>query len=201
MSNALTKLVTLDADTTELIDGELTRPMWAGETAVLYCDGTGWIKIMGRTKAMLCSGINSAATAIAHNTAVKVTLGTLGAESISGMLSTANNRIIAQRKGSYLISAIVSYELTGTAVAGAEAYVTVYKNVSPAVSPAITIQTPTSTSGSNTFAMPSASGRIDLNAGDYVEVFGFQTTGSSMNTRTVVGHVKSNLVLTEVPTW
>ncbi len=49
MSSALTKLVTLDGNSTETIDGATTRIMWAGETAILLCDGKEWKKIAGKT--------------------------------------------------------------------------------------------------------------------------------------------------------
>lgn len=201
MANALTKLVTLDAAASELIDGELTRPMWAQESAVLLCDGTGWVKLIGKTRPMQCSGIGTASTSMPHNTATKVGLATLGAESISGMLTTASSRITAQRKGTYFISALVSYELIGTAVSGAEAYVQIFKNGAVAINPSITIVTPSSMTGGNTYAMPAASGSITLNAGDFVELFGIQTTGSAMNTRNVVAQVQPNLVLIESSTW
>lgn len=201
MANALTKLVTLDAAASELIDGELTRPMWAQESAVLLCDGTGWVKLIGKTRPMQCSAIGTASTSIPHNTATKVGLATLGAESLSGMLTTASSRITAQRKGTYFISALVSYELIGTAVSGAETYVQIFKNGAGAINPSIAIVTPSSMTGGNTYSMPSASGIITLNAGDFVELFGIQTTGVTMATRNVIAQVQPNLVLIESSTW
>lgn len=57
MSSALTKLVTLDGNSSETIDGAATRIMWAGETAILLCDGTEWKKIAGRSIPMV-SGLH-----------------------------------------------------------------------------------------------------------------------------------------------
>lgn len=199
MSSALTKLVTIDPNASELVDTDTTVILFAQESAVFMCDGTGWTKIMGKARAMRSSGINSSATSMPTGTATKVTLGTLGAESFSGMLSTANSRITAQRKGMYSVSATVSYELSGVAVAGAETYVQIYKNGAVLTGPAITIVTPSSTTGGNTYAMPAVSGSVPLNAGDYLEVWGIQTTGSTMQTRTVVDQVKSNLTVVEIP--
>lgn len=45
--------MTIDANSTELIDGQQTRIMWAGESAILLCDGTGWTKIAGKSIPML----------------------------------------------------------------------------------------------------------------------------------------------------
>src|SRR5574343_1117194 len=47
-STSLTKLVTLDANASELIDGMTSRIMWSDEVAILSCDGTGWTKIGGK---------------------------------------------------------------------------------------------------------------------------------------------------------
>ena len=49
MSGTLTKLVTLDGNASETIDGATTRVMWAWETAVLLCDGTQWTKVGGKS--------------------------------------------------------------------------------------------------------------------------------------------------------
>lgn len=49
MASGLTKLVTLDGNASETIDGALTRVMRAQETALLYCDGTTWTKMAGKT--------------------------------------------------------------------------------------------------------------------------------------------------------
>ena len=53
MAPALTKLVTVDASGSELIDGALSRAMWANESATLLCDGTGWTKIGGKSIPMM----------------------------------------------------------------------------------------------------------------------------------------------------
>lgn len=50
MSQSLTRWVTVAGNASELIDGRNTRKMWAGESATLLCDGTGWIKVGGRTR-------------------------------------------------------------------------------------------------------------------------------------------------------
>ena len=49
MSPTLTKIVTVDGNASEEIDGETSRAMWAGECATLLCDGIGWTKIAGKS--------------------------------------------------------------------------------------------------------------------------------------------------------
>ena len=56
MSLALTKLVTVKGNASELIDGQNARVMWAGEFAVMTSDGTGWYKSAGRSIPMYCMG-------------------------------------------------------------------------------------------------------------------------------------------------
>ncbi len=50
MSPAMTRLVTLDGNGSETIDGTPTRIMWAGESAILMCDGSNWCKVGGSSK-------------------------------------------------------------------------------------------------------------------------------------------------------
>lgn len=54
MSTALTKLVTVDGNGSETIDGSTTRILWAGESAILMCDGTGWTKVAGLSIPFYC---------------------------------------------------------------------------------------------------------------------------------------------------
>lgn len=51
VANSYTKLLYLvgNGSPSELIDGAQTRIMWAGETAILLCDGSNWFKIAGRS--------------------------------------------------------------------------------------------------------------------------------------------------------
>lgn len=55
MDSALTKLVTLDGNSSETIDGAASRVMWAGESAELWSDGVSWKKVSGKSLPM--SGI------------------------------------------------------------------------------------------------------------------------------------------------
>ena len=65
MASGLTKIVTLDPNASELVNGLATWPMMANETAVLYCDGTAW--------AVLCRGdraFSGARVSIAGNKSI-----------------------------------------------------------------------------------------------------------------------------------
>ncbi len=108
---ALSKLVTLDGNSTETIDGATTRIMWADETAILLCDGSNWFKVAGKSIPMFCLMHRSAAnqTGVATTTVTKVTLDTITTDS-AGMGDTGNARIGIKRPGLYIISGAVGWD-------------------------------------------------------------------------------------------
>jgi len=110
VSDAMTKLVTIDGNSTEEIDGETTRVMWSGESAVLLCDGTGWSKIAGKTIPMVAVLSETAsAQAIADSTYVQLTFSSSPID-VGGMADTANNRITIRRGGNYRLATRVSID-------------------------------------------------------------------------------------------
>ena len=107
MSNTLTKLVTVDANGSEMIDGALTRIMWANESCVLYCDGSAWRKVGGRTIPMVSAISPSATQSISNNTDTKRTglNTTFGADNgVPGMSDTTNSKVVIQRPSRYKVS-------------------------------------------------------------------------------------------------
>jgi hypothetical protein len=87
--------------------------MWANETAVLYCDGTAWTKIGGKTIPMIGAIYKGGATqSVAHNTDTKIVTDTASPldAGVAGMADTTNSRIIIQRAGRYNI--LVSSRIT-----------------------------------------------------------------------------------------
>lgn len=109
MSNALTRLVTLDGNASETIDGEATRIMWAGESAVLISDGSQWLKISGRTIPMHARIQASSSQSVAAASFVLLTLGTVAFD-IGSLTGTANT-ITIRRAGNYV--AMVGATLIG----------------------------------------------------------------------------------------
>lgn len=106
MSNTLTKLVTVDGNGSEMIDGALTRIMWANESCVLYCDGTAWRKVGGRSIPMVGAITPSATQTISNNTDTKRTgmNTTFGADNgVPGMSDTTNSRVVIQRPSKYRV--------------------------------------------------------------------------------------------------
>jgi hypothetical protein len=189
MANALTKLVTLDGNSTEDIDGAQTRVMWAGEVAVLMSTGSGWTKIGGRTIPMSVSLYRAGSnfSSAANNTWTRVPMDNL----VSGatfMYDSGNSRASIKRSGTYLVGTfayVVSIGTPTTVLCG------------PAVN--------TTNDGSFGYGGSDASsfgrfiGPLALTAGDYVDCAVFQGSGSS---KSVYGSAApAKLEVYEQPSW
>lgn len=104
MATGLTKLVTIDGNASETIDGATTRVMWAGESAILLCDGSNWFKVAGNTIPMATrltratdqTGINSATS-----TPIDMTAQSWGP---AAMYDSGNSRLKIIRAGKYNVS-------------------------------------------------------------------------------------------------
>ena len=104
MVAGLTKLVTLDGNASETIDGAATRIMWANETALLYCDGSTWTKMAGKTIPMQLMLQRSTTTGDQSFTSAEWTA-CATTEVVFGttlMEDAANDRIKIVRPGRYL---------------------------------------------------------------------------------------------------
>lgn len=109
ISNGYTKLVTLDGNSGELIDGAATRIMWAGESAILLCDGVGWTKIAGKSIPMVCRMQGPNTQSIPTDTYTNLLL-TAAVLNIGSLADTPNNRIVIRRAGLYRICGQVSLQ-------------------------------------------------------------------------------------------
>lgn len=190
MSTALTKLVTLDGNGSETIDGATTRIMWAGETAVLYCDGSAWTKIGGKNIPMVAGQTVSGTQSIANATAVKKTLGTaLAANCPAYMNDTANSRIYIPRPSNYQVQ--ITSQISNATTGPSSLESLLYKNGSEE---AITF------AYFNTGYYPDAATAVNraFVAGDYLELYARQYTGSN---QTYANAKQNALFVTEIPQW
>lgn len=98
----------------ELIDGQNQRVLWAGECAILYCDGTAWAKIGGRTVPMAAAAYPSGEVIVPATvrTYLNLNMPIYGAD--TGILTPADGSFTIQRTGRYSIQA-VGYYRTGSA--------------------------------------------------------------------------------------
>ena len=113
---ALTKLVTIDGNASETIDGATTRIMWATETAILLCDGSNWFKVAGKTVPMQCQLAKTSYQAIGTATMTDVTLERADVDNVGLMADLANDRILIVRPGKYLIMSHLMWSDSAAAV-------------------------------------------------------------------------------------
>lgn len=180
MSSALTKLVTLDGNASETIDGALTRILWAGESCTLLSDGANWTKVAGKSKAMICamrlaSGTPSSAQNISTGgTPTKVLVNQADVDTTGLMADTGNNRITIKRPGYYMVIATVTWS---GATAVNRAITQVYKNAAGTSVVTEQVVRPTTSS----FAAPTAVGVLNLAVADVIDVRAFQDSGAGIN--------------------
>ena len=126
-ASALTKLVTIDGNASETIDGTATRIMWATETAILLCDGTGWHKIAGKTVPLTCNLNRTTDQSISSATWTACSF-TSQVSGYAAMYDAGNSRVKIVRPGNYLVvtyspwsGSSISNSFAGAAVNGADA--------------------------------------------------------------------------------
>lgn len=117
MAASLSRLVTVAAAGSDLIDGQAQRVMWSGESAVLMCTGSGWTKISGVSKPLTCGAYPSSNVTVALSpTLTLVPLSTAIFDSSGLMLDGSTSRVNILRSGVYRVSANTYYK-PGTAAA------------------------------------------------------------------------------------
>lgn len=184
MSPALTKLVTIDGNASETIDGSLTRVMWAGESCLLLCDGSNWFKIAGKSIAMTAQMSRAAAQSISDSTVTKIAFDTVVFNAGGMADATTNDRFDIVRPGRFQVMCSWYVSVSGTAVQsrihvnGSERFT---EQVVPTVIP-IAIQT------------------FDLALADTVEFNVYQVTGGARNTDTS-DPVQPRMTVEELGPW
>ncbi len=192
VSPAATGLFTIDgaADT---IDGQTTRIMWAGESAILLCDGAGWFKIAGKSIPMIGKAQNNkslgAYDAIAHATLTVVPLDATVTDNTGLMVDLANDRLTCKRSGNYISAGFVQFCGTnafGGVTAAGTRFLASFAGAQPEVS---------SVSGS--VPAVGAATECELTAGSHYQLSAYQDTGVGQ----FIGSGVSNFALVELPTW
>jgi hypothetical protein len=191
MASGLTKLVTIDGNSTELIDGLQTRVMWAGESATLLCDGTGWSKIAGKSIPIVQRAVNSASSGsvqeILGTTMTVVDLVTATNDPL-GKVDVANNRIYSPRQSLYAIKGSVNYN---DALVASRVLSRVFKNGDEIFGAEVAV------SSGSSYASTTCADTVALAAGDYVDLRTYQTGGTGY----LFGSALNVLVVSEVLQW
>lgn len=198
VSNSATKFFTLDGNASETIDGALTRVLWAGESCTLYCDGSNWFKIAGRTIPMIARMGLSADVSIPNTTTTKVLLDRSDIDNTGSMVSTGSSQITIKRTSNYLLTGkTLGNGVTGTN--GARLLNTVYL---------------TNTSGTQlasaesqfnnaavTYSTQTATDLSSRTLADVIILAYFHSLGGSINLYGAAGGGSCSLLVQEVPSW
>lgn len=200
VSSVATKLYTLNGNDAN-IDGQASRVMWAGESALLLREAANWCKIDGRSRPMtggLQRTTSQTGIVAATNTQVQFT-GPFGDPSgLNLSYNAGSQNFICRRAGNYVMSANLA--LAGTGIAGSGALVAIIKNSgNPVISPNAfhnAIIPPTSPR----YAV-GVSGNFLLAVGDAVGVIGNIGAGSSLIFESDGATIAPTLSFTEIPTW
>jgi len=169
MSGALTVLVTLDGNGSEVIDGATTRVMWAKETATLLCDGTQWTKIGGKSIPMFCkAAADSSAQQFSSVTFRKILLASEQSDYGSFF---SNSTVTIRRTGLYSYSHCIRYN-NNNATANT-VHSMLYVNGS------LVFDTRSIAYYSvNSGMLARSAGAITLNSSDTIELYGYYSGGS-----------------------
>ncbi len=205
MGSGLTRLVTLDGNASETIDGSLTRVMWAREVAVLYCDGSAWVKVGGKTIPMVARTYPSAVLGLTSSTYTTVQNNTVDFDNTSGlaspMASTGDYKVFARRAGKYRAVAQAFYagnsSINGGFASAARVLGTVTYNGVAAGGAGEIAHTETS-AASGAFPSTLAERTQTFAAGDYVANVVWVGIASVWVGNTAV---YTGLSLTEIPEW
>jgi len=161
MATGLTKLVTIDGNGSETIDGALTRIMWAGEAAHLYCDGSNWFKIGGKSIPMTTRLSRSTDQSFSANTWTACTF-TAQDFGVPQMYDSGNSRLSIPRPSKYLVTCKMYVAATGATDGFAGAAVNA---TDP--SPYYSLSAPVSSGATVTAVF---TGEFDLAAADFVNL-------------------------------
>lgn len=171
MSGALTKLVTLDGNASETINGSLTRIMHDNESCILYCDGAEWKKLAGLSIPMSANISLTSAQIIANATLTLCQCNNVIVD-IGNMADAANYQIIVRRPGLYKVIGS-GYFSPDPAATCPRNVIQVYKNGAYLFAAEMGAYHITS------YATPIGIRMYNLVAGDYFKLYGYQDSGGN----------------------
>jgi hypothetical protein len=197
MATGLTKLVTLNADGTEKIDNELTRKMWAGESAILLCDGSNWFKIGGKSIPMMAMLIRTSSQNLTSGGAFDKVLFDTAVIDVGSMANTASSRFDCRRSGNYIASGFIwvnGCPDTKYLVYQVQSYTSGNTLIDD-----LRIAQGQSSGGGNVSGVSGGASMV-LSATNYVQFYGYSdsTTPAALN-GTV--SIQTHASLIEVPSW
>lgn len=197
MAPALSKFVTLVAADSDLIDGQAARVMWANESAVLLCTGTGWTKIAGNTVPVSCVAYASANQTLSPSVVTAVPLRSVASDP-AGLHDATNGRINIKRPGAYIFSGAVYLQSVpvGTLVY-TQTRVHFNGGMVSGGTAINTTQVPP-----NAVSFNPITTTVNLQSTGYVELVGYFDNTSGASHTTYSGTVDfTSLKIAELPSW
>lgn len=150
------------------IDWNRTLTFWANESITLLCDGSNWFKIAGASIPMTCRMRHTIYEGYNNNTNTKVTLDTTDIDNTG--LMAGSSKILILRTGVYAVKGAANYN---NIAASTNTQVNVYRNGSAQFGLSIT-------NGASSYPGLIAPDDLVLFAGDYLELWVYQTTGTTV---------------------
>ncbi len=168
--------------------------MWKGESAILYCDGTGWKKIAGVSIPMICQRSLSAiqSTLFTNASAVKVPLDRTDLDNTGLMADAANNRIKFNRNGTYIISGAVVFN--GFTAAASRVITQLYVDTLPQCNSEVSAVI-------GAYTTPFATTPRGLTTSNTISLYGYQNSGATQGCFGQSPNVTTFLSAVELPNW
>lgn len=184
-----TKLITVDGNASELIDGAASRVMWAGETATLLSDGVGWVKVAGKSIPMSFAA-HSNASQTGVTSGVETTIN-LNAEifDVGGVFDPSTYKATIRRAAKWsLFGTVRMAPSSGTALTATEGSIKIDGGASVVMGNASAVS-----GASNGVWTSVANGVVSLAAGNALLLRGYATGGGTI---TFVGHSTNTALAT-----
>jgi hypothetical protein len=198
MAAGLTRFVTLDGNASETIDGALTRVMWSGETALLYCDGSTWTKVAGRSIALTAVAAPSADQTVTVAGGIQLNLNTSVADNSGRMVETGSNRIRIKRPGLY--SCMPVARIRNSTASMVRWYGGMWRTRS-GVTTEWVVLAETSVGGAGSFSIASIEAPTQMQADDLLILYAGHSSGTSQSSYGSGTTEGSYLSLQEILTW
>lgn len=172
MSPTLLGVVTILPQGSDTIDGAPERVFWKHEYCVFQSTGIGWVKIAGKMIPMRAEMYPISAITINHGVNTKLPLEAVVSDT-SGIMTdpTVNKRIVIPRSGNWRVQGIVYYQPGTDVMSVNQCRLLVNGVLAPLGVNVITTDTPAAKAAFNQHTAV-----LNLNRGDYVELFGLQTS-------------------------
>lgn len=195
MLSTLTKLVTLDANGGETIDGDEVRVMWANEVAILMCDGLSWTKVAGKSIPMYAKILSSTQQTVNNTPFTAINYQSQLEANQSFLTDLGGSRFNIPRSGRWNINAVLVYEAI---TVGGDYQVRLNKNSTDGMSGFLGFGQ-ANHSITNTFPVTSVITTVSFTVGDFVKVFAY--IGPTTPQVTYDDEPMNTFLIQEIITW